>query len=164
MDDYRSFYLKHKNGLFAYLMRMTGEYFLSSDIMQESFTKYLEHYGPHQGNAALLYTIERNTLLDSFRKQKKLAPMDEQTVDCNENQEHACMIRDEYRRVIRCMQRLPTDERDILALVVSGDLSYREIAGLVGTSEGNIKVKVHRTRLKLRNMMQSEPSPGLGIG
>jgi RNA polymerase sigma-70 factor (ECF subfamily) len=39
------FYHKYKNKLFAYLMRNSGDYDLAGDIIQESFTRYLEKYG-----------------------------------------------------------------------------------------------------------------------
>jgi RNA polymerase sigma-70 factor (ECF subfamily) len=53
------------------------------------------------------------------------------------------------------MQTLKTDERDILALTVSSQLSYREISSIVGISESNVKVKVHRARAKLRQFIQA---------
>jgi len=57
------------------------------------------------------------------------------------------------RRVLAAMQKLAPKERDVLSLVVSSDLSYREIARVTGTSEGNVKVRVHRARGKLRKML-----------
>ena len=50
---------------------------------------------------------------------------------------------------------LAPEERDALSLAVSSDLSYREIAQITGTSEGNVKVRVHRARIKLRKMMNT---------
>ena len=58
-------------------------------------------------------------------------------------------------RVLAAMQKLAPQERDVLSLVVSSDLSYREIARITGTSEGNVKVRVHRVRVKLRKMMKA---------
>ena len=42
----------------------------------------------------------------------------------------------------------------ILSLVVSSGLSYKEIAELTGTNETNIKVKIHRSRLKLKKILR----------
>ena len=42
---FRAFYNEHKDRFFAYLMRSTGDYYLAGDIMQESFTRYLDRYG-----------------------------------------------------------------------------------------------------------------------
>ena len=65
------------------------------------------------------------------------------------------MVREQYRQVLSAMQTLKTDERDILALTVSSQLSYREISSIVGISESNVKVKVHRARAKLRQIIQA---------
>ena len=146
---YLSFYREHKDRLFAYVMRMTGEYYLSSDIMQESFTRYFEHYGNKTESVSLLYTIARNALFDHARKQWRTTQLESDQEDCSSNQEQALMVREEYRQVLSAMQMLEKDERDILALAVSGVLSYRKIASIAGISEANVKVKVHRARLKL---------------
>jgi RNA polymerase sigma-70 factor (ECF subfamily) len=64
------------------------------------------------------------------------------------------MIKQEYRQVIGAMQKLEKNERDILALAISDGLSYRDIAAIVDISVENVKVKVHRTRLKLKKILQ----------
>jgi RNA polymerase sigma-70 factor (ECF subfamily) len=66
------------------------------------------------------------------------------------------MVRDEYRRVLAAMKHLEEDERDLISLVVSSGLSYHEVAEVTGISEANVKVKIHRTRKKLRNLMGTE--------
>ncbi|MDX2447246.1 MAG: sigma factor-like helix-turn-helix DNA-binding protein [Desulfobacterales bacterium] len=47
-------------------------------------------------------------------------------------------------------------EQDILNLKISSNLTYRDIAGVVGTSEANVKVKIHRARIKLRSILKNE--------
>ena len=49
-------------------MRCTADYYLASDIMQESFTRYLERYGQGSENPALLYTIGRHLIYDNARR------------------------------------------------------------------------------------------------
>jgi len=71
------------------------------------------------------------------------------------NPESHMMIREDYRRVIAAMQALEQEERDILSLVVSSGLPYREIARVAGTSEANVKVRVHRARVKLKKIMNT---------
>ena len=152
-DAYRSFYKKHKDKLFTYLMRMTGDYDLSSDIMQESFTRYLENYEKKALSVSLLYTIARNSLFDHVRKQGRNTRLGHKQRSCSGDHEHSLMVREEYRRVVSAMHKLEKKERDILALAVTGDLSYKEIASIVGISEANVKVKVHRARLNLRKIL-----------
>lgn len=158
MDDFEGFYNEHREKLFSYLMRVIGDYFLSSDILQESFTRYLEHYRSHTRNVSLLYKIARNTLIDHFRRSKRDDCRIEDPKDRTNDQEHLLMVRQEYRQVLAGMQKLKKDERDILALTLSGELSYMEIASIVGISQGNVKVRVHRARMKLREILQKRSS------
>ena len=154
VNNFTSFYKECKDKFFAYLMRCTGDYYLSSDILQESFTRYLDRYGNEEQSVSLLYTIGRNLIVDNARKQKRnpQPPMDrEQSVD---KHEHYFMVREEYRRVLSAMQQLDGDERNILSLAVSSEFSYREIASLTNTSEANVKTKVHRARIKLRKIIR----------
>ena len=155
MDERGAFYRAHKNKLFSYLMRLTGEYHLSCDIMQESFIRYYKRYNEEK-NVSLLYRIAKNEFLDTIRKRKRDTLLDESQEDHSNNQEHTLIVREEYRRVIKAMQKLNEDERDLLSLALNGDLSYREIAELTDTSEGNVKVKVHRARVRLKTILQGE--------
>ena len=134
-------------------MRSTGDYHLSSDILQESFTRYLEKYGEEQLSPTLLYTIARNAVIDGYRKKVNEAPPQEELGNPHSNPEDNMVVREDYRRVLAAMQKLAPEERDLLSLAVSSDLTYQEIALVTGTSEGNIKVRVHRTRVKLKKMM-----------
>ncbi len=138
---------------FAYLMRSTGDYYLASDIMQESFTRCLERYGKDPQSASVLYTIGRNLIYDNARKQKRNAQLETDQNNLIDDHEHYLMVREQYRQVLCAMQTLETDERDILALTVSSPLSYREISAVTGISEANVKVKVHRARVKLRKII-----------
>ncbi|MGD8344196.1 MAG: RNA polymerase sigma factor [Desulfobacterales bacterium] len=153
MDKFRAFYNRYKNMLFAYLMRTSGDYDLSGDIMQESFTRYLARYGKSEPSAPLLFRIARNALTDHRRKSKRNTPLRDGNEPSGENPEHHLMVRDEYRRTLSAMQHLDEVERDFLSLVVSSDLSYREIAEIHHTSEQNVKVRVHRARVKLRGIL-----------
>jgi len=156
MDRYREFYNDHNHKLFNYLMRMTGDYDLSKDLMQESFTRYLENYRHRSQSVALLYTIARNALLDHLRRRKhQNQAVLEEVRDPSKDQEQAFLVREEYQRVLSALGHLENTERDILSLVISGDLLYREIAGITGMSEANVKVKVHRARLKLKEILDT---------
>jgi len=155
MSDFRAFYRKHGDRLFAYLMRSTGDYYLSGDILQESFTRYLEKYGEEEPSPTLLYTIARNTLVDGYRRKKRETALSDVQDHSQHNPETRMMVNEDYRLVLTGMLELEREERDILSLVVSSGLPYREIARIAGTTEANVKVRVHRARLKLRKWMNT---------
>ncbi len=156
VNCYKSFYNGCKRKLFGYLLKVTGDYYLSADLMQESFTRYLERYGDDEPNESLLFRIARNLMSDHFRRKSRQVSLPEQEVPANTNHEHHLMVREQYRIVLAAMQKLDHPQREILALVAEGAMSYRQIAILLGISEANVKVKVHRARLRLRKYLEED--------
>lgn len=154
MDAFSSFYLAHRNKLFGYLMRWTGDYQLSSDIVQESFTRLLSRYGPKQQSVSLLFKIARNAVLDEIRRNARQTGRPAEEKKEATNPEQQVLIREEYRKAFKAIQRLAADEKEILALTVSSNLTYREIASIIGISEANVKVKVHRARIKIKQILE----------
>lgn len=154
MSLFNSFYRTNKNRLFGYFLRRTGDYHLSADMMQESFTRYYERYSEQKEySLPLLFTIGRNLLYDSSRRGSGHDSFDEKTHGRNESREADILIREESRQVLKALEKIGKEEADILSLVVSSGLSYAEIGKITGNSETNIKVKVHRARKKLRDIL-----------
>jgi len=155
VNSFAEFYSENRKRLFAYLVRMSGEGELARDLLQESFAKYLERYGCDRLSVPLLFTIARNAFFDVARKRKKYPEAAPETDPAGPDPEAEVLIREEYRRVVDAFQRLDLAEREVLSLVVSSGLSYRAIAETVGISEANVKVKVHRARLRLRDILKA---------
>lgn len=156
MSVFRAFYNDHKDQLFGYLLRKSGNYHLAADIMQESFTRYLERYSEKGDNPALLFTIGRNLLLDQIRKTRSDVTFEEEKHGSVIDQESVYQVQEEVREVLAALHHLDDEERDILSLLASSGLPYREIAQITGNSEANIKVKIHRARIKLKNILKEK--------
>lgn len=154
MNRFRQFYIDNGEKLFGYLLRKTGNTALAADLVQESFTRYLERYKDREQSPALLYTIGRNLFYDQVRHDKRSIPSDDIQLQSTANQEESYINREESSRVLGAMAQLKDDERDILALVVASGLSYQEIADIRDCTVANIKVKVHRARHKLKKILQ----------
>ena len=155
MEEFGTFFKKQQDKLLSYLMRMTGDYHLSMDLVQESFTRYLEKYANDTRNLSLLYTIARNSFLDHKRRSGRFVALDQDYEDLSVNQADSFQIKQEYVRVLSAMKELEDDEKETLALVLSGDLNYKEIASITKTTEANVKVKVHRARLKIKKILHA---------
>ena len=52
----------------------------------------------------------------------------------------------------RALQLLSIEHREVLVLSRFQELSYKEIAEILKTSEGNIKIKVHRAMKELKEI------------
>ncbi len=153
MIVFQDFYRNYKDSLLAYLLRMTGEYEASRDLMQESFTRCLERYGRDGCKPSLLFTIARNAVYDRSRHIRVQERSELQRRPESVHPEEHHLLREEYRRVLNAIQQLNPDEKDLLSLAATGIYSYRQIAQQVGISEANVKVKIHRSRMKLKKLL-----------
>ena len=155
MEPYADFYNEHRGRVLAYLLRMTGDYHLSNDLVQESFTRCLARYGRNGNNRALLYTIARNAALDAVRKRR------EERLGANEeaspvsDPERQLIDKQGYRTMLDAIQQLNPVDRELISLLATESFSYREIGKLLRISETNVKVKVHRARLRLKAILNN---------
>lgn len=154
MVKFSTIYQNYRKRLFYYLIRMTGgDYDLSRDILQESFTRCLERYGEQIDSIALLYKIARNLVIDHNRNSGRNEPIDEKYAVDAIPIDHQILIREQYRKMLDALRSLSLDDREVLNLVAGESVSYREIASILGTTENSIKVRVHRARKRLRKVM-----------
>ena len=155
-DKYRKFYEEYKNKLFSYLVYKSGDYEVSQDIMQESFARHFQSYS-HEAviSPALLYTIARNAFVDHFRQQNKFPITENVIPQASVDEEKSFIAKEETSRMYNALNKLPEQDREILSLVVNG-VAYKEIAEIFGLTVANVKVRIHRTRTKLRELMQNE--------
>ncbi len=149
----RQLYEAHRHRLLGYLLRRTGDPSLAADLTQEAFARYLERYADREPSAALLFVIGRNLLYDHARRKAAYNDFQEEDHADGKDPESQFLARDECRRLLCALQRIEAEERDLLALATSSGLSYKEIAEMTGNSLANVKVKVHRARIKLRNIL-----------
>ncbi len=59
----------------------------------------------------------------------------------------------EVAEVLAAFAQLPSDEREVLFLVVAEGLRYREVATLLGISVGAVMSRLARGREKLRQLV-----------
>jgi RNA polymerase sigma-70 factor (ECF subfamily) len=154
IKKYRQFYEKYKNKLFRYLMIRCGNYEVARDIMQESFTRHYQHSrNSPEASPAYLFTIARNALVDYQRHENNYTLIQDYAPQPSQDLEADLIVHEEYQTVAKAFNKLSRADREILGHVVSG-LPYRQIGEILGLSEANIKVRVHRARMRLRDMIQ----------
>ncbi len=155
-EKYQKFYREYKNKLFSYLIYKSGDSEVAKDIMQESFTRHFKHYGHEAAmSPALLFTIARNALVDHQRNQSKFLRAEHITPQTAADEEACLSAKELTARIHEAMDKLPELDRELLTLAVGG-VAYKEIASTFGLSEANVKVRIHRTRTKLRQMLKNE--------
>jgi RNA polymerase sigma-70 factor (ECF subfamily) len=155
--QFLSLYEKHSDELFRYCFFKTGSREQSLEIVQEIFMK--TWVGMQKGNVmdnakAFLYASTRNAITDWYRKKKpvSLDELHEYGFDAPFENQPEETDRVEVERIIEKAQKLEEKYREVIILRFVNDLSVTEIAEMLGESENNISVRIHRALEKLRKI------------
>lgn len=104
-----------------------------------------------------LLAIVRNLFLEQQRKRRPSEALDPERHAVDDCPTQAAEGAQTAARLKRALARIGEPDRSALLLRIEADLSYEEIAALLGLSVGNAKVKVHRARLKLARSLEENP-------
>ena len=119
------------------------------DLVQDTFVRAFQSLDGFRGDSSFrtwLFTIERRLLLDRRRAEKR-RPSRVEVQEGDAATEYDALdgmvAREAAHRVSEAMKELSPTQREVFALRVSEGLSYREIAEVVGTTEGAARVHYH---------------------
>jgi RNA polymerase sigma-70 factor (ECF subfamily) len=146
--------------LFRYLFFRTRDHEIANDLTQAVFLKFLlQKEKPEEKEHAhrLLFTIARTTLIDHYRvKGRRL------TVSIDEVPEfpseiasplEEAVLDDEKRFIGTALAQLSADEAEIVALRLSGEVSYDTIAHMTGISVANARQIYSRALKKVTYLL-----------
>jgi RNA polymerase sigma-70 factor (ECF subfamily) len=163
MDEeaFRAFYDRTARGVWAYLVRVTGDRQQADDLLQETFYRFLRTAATHESEAHRrnsLYRIATNLARDARRRSLVRAPF---SLPCNNIERVASggdsSAPERSADFTRAMSRLNPRERAMLWLAYAEGASHREIADVLGLSPGSLKAMLFRARRKLAAFLEGRP-------
>jgi RNA polymerase sigma-70 factor (ECF subfamily) len=148
--------------LLRFLRRMVGDADLAEDLLQETFVAAFRHRAGARPESARgwLFTIAANRARNALRDGQRSVTDEESVVAkldrCGRADAlpEAEALRHELRAEIAvAVAQLPPDSREAILLRDMEDLSYAEVAAIMGLTEGAARVRVHRARERLREAL-----------
>jgi RNA polymerase sigma-70 factor (ECF subfamily) len=122
----------------------------AEEVVQDTFVRAFSSFESFRGESSLrtwLFTIARRLVLDRRRAQRR-----RRDVESLENLEEAAssftaldsiVAAESEAQVREAVERLSPTQREVFTLRVGEGLSYKEIAEVVGTTEGAARVHYH---------------------
>ncbi len=157
--DFNTVYSQYYARILRYLTRLVGPT-EAEDVSQEVFSKISRSLGEFRGEAlsAWVYRIATNAATDRLRQTAAHPPTTEDddlalpdTTDSAERQ----AIRSEMSACVRDLtNELPDNYRTVLVLSEIEGLKDAEIAEVVGGTVQAVKIRLHRARARLRQIME----------
>jgi len=127
----------------------------AEDLTSQTFLKALEkfhQYNPEKGSiSSWLYQIARNLVTDYYRLKRNTVDIDDVwDLQDDQNIELDMENKEQLEELREVLKKLPADQRDILILRVWLDLTYNDIAQVLGKTEGACKMMFSRLISRLR--------------
>lgn len=157
---------RYGDGMLGYLTKICNNRSQAEDFFQETFKRVHQSASTFRGGnfKSWIYTIATRVALDSFRRQKRLkfvslngvfsgfnensAPSECVDGNCPAPYENA--ERDELKASVRkALNVLPDKQRTALVLAYYEQLSYKQVAEVMGCSVGSVKTQMFRALKKL---------------
>lgn len=143
-----------------YLVANGMEHAAACDIVQESFIrlwKRRETMNEGDSISGFVFAVAKNLQIDRFRRSKFMvfqADLSEEgqgTTEQPVSKDDRAYLRN---RLQQALKELPAEQRTAYTLFQVAGRSIKEIAEMTGSSESNVKVRIHRAKEKLSVLLQ----------
>lgn len=176
-DAFAKIYDRYVEALYRFTLLKLPSVEEAQDITAETFTKtwhFLQENREVKHIRALLYRIARNLIADYYRqlptskgvelvrvtigeefasnvKERGSDPREISLGDSGRERE-AIEARAELSLIIKQLERLKEDYRDVVTLRLVDGLAFEDIAAILGKKRGNVRVIFHRAMKTLREL------------
>lgn len=148
MLDFNEIYEQYWSRVYRLCMGYLNDSAHAQDVAQETFVTVWEKLPQFRGESAIgtwIFRIASNQCLRQIARDKRI-PRSAMPTEVEEKTEAAPEGKIAY--LYKAISELSETDRIIISLELEG-LPQAEIAVIVGISEGNVRVKIHRIKDKL---------------
>lgn len=154
---------QHKNMVYSLALQMCKDPMLAEELAQDVFVKVYEKLGEFKGQSKLsswMYRITINWCYTKFRTKRKYEevsfednhlPTDDALNALQQLEHH-----ERVESIRQALNELESMDAIVLTLFHFEELSIEEIVQTTGFSKANVKVKLHRARKKLREIIETK--------
>jgi RNA polymerase sigma-70 factor (ECF subfamily) len=154
--EFADLYAAHSQSIFYLTLRFLGDPAKAEDATHDVFLKAFRKLGQFRGEASMrtwLYRIAINhcqNLCQSWHNRHVYSNADDAVWESTEARTDSPLrvleTKELGERIQQTLDALPDEYRLLLLLVADEELSYEEIAALVGQTADAVRGKLHRAR------------------
>ena len=144
--------------IYRYVYSRVGSAHEAEDITSQTFMSAYESLGRYRERgqfSAWLFRIARSKLNDHFRRSRREVGLETVGQILEREDALGTLIRaEELSRIRSIIKNLNDEEQDLIRLRYVADLSFAEIADLLGKREDAVKKSVYRLLARLKSQME----------
>ena len=162
--DFNRLVADHGPALYRLAYRLIGDRVEAEDIVQETYRsawKSRARYEPNRGDRAYLATILRRRVADAYRKRPVRLVLSGDSSPDVESAGPSPDLEGYSDEMQRALNKLPTELKETLLLVIVGELTHQEAATVLDVPIGTVLSRVSRARGRLREYLTAETAKPL---
>lgn len=146
--------------VYSLLIRMLGNEDDAEELLQVTFCRvhqYRDHYDPTRPLVTWIFTIASNLAKKEWRRRSRWVQVNEEMVNLTSPASTAPHFESGRRELKASLEeaidRLPPHYREPFLLREDQELTYEEIADVLGVRIGTVKSRINRARAQLRESL-----------
>jgi RNA polymerase sigma-70 factor, ECF subfamily len=150
----------HYNRPLGYYLRRLLDRDESEDVEQEVWLAVIRRIGRLRAPEAFvvwLYQIARSKAINRLSDRRSLLSLCEPDLENVAEEPEPEFTAEDATRVHNAMKSLPTAHREVLILRFMENLSYEQIAEVIGCKIGTVRSRLHHAKLTLRQHLEKSP-------
>lgn len=108
-----------------------------------------------QALSAWIYRIAFNTCMKRLKATKHQPALPEQLPEMAYSPEESAEANEMIKKIHRALDHMKADEKNLVLLMLEG-LENEDISEILGIRRTHLRVKLHRTRQKLKTLLEDE--------
>ena len=143
--------------MYAVCLRYAGNAEEAEDILQEGFIKIFKKLDSFRSEGSFEGWIRRifvNTAIEHFRRKRYLQPVTEKEENTIEGKYISILDELAEQDILSLVQQLSPGYRTVFNMYVVEGYTHKEIADLLGISEGTSKSQLSRAKVILQEMVK----------
>ena len=152
-----SLYQRFASKMYGVCLRYAGTSQDAEDILQEGFVKIFKKIGSFRGEGSFEGWLRRvfvNTAIEHFRRKRYLQPVGEKEENTIEGKYLSVLDDMAEKDVLALVQQLSPGYRTVFNMYVVEGYTHKEIADMLGISEGTSKSQLSRAKVILQDMVR----------
>ena len=170
-STYAEFIENYQHMVFTLCLKLLENREEAEEVAQDAFIKAIESIDKFKGESKLstwLYRIVYRKCLDRLKQLKRkpwsigIDKSTEKFFVAEKPIDYVSFEEKEDKDLIKsCINQLPADEVVLVTLFYYEEASLSEISEILGITENNAKVKLHRCRSKLASIIRENVEPAI---
>jgi RNA polymerase sigma factor (sigma-70 family) len=157
---------RYKDKLYTSIYMLVKDKYLAEDLFQDTFLKIIRtmregNYSEQGKFLPWAMRVAHNLCMDYFRRTRKKLPITlpngddimELLAGVDEDHEMHIERRESQKSVRQLIELLPEEQREVIALRIYGDLSFKEIADITSVSINTALGRMRYALINLRRMI-----------